>query len=297
MNSSFDAFVAPARVYPQIWRLGGGLILAAAIYLGPPVALYYGAQQYLSRDVQYFVLRGLSGTGTPLETSILFATFVFMALGTVAAARVFHKRGIGSLFGPGKRLLARNFLIAAGIVGLLAGLSVMVVNIKLPAVPNLPVILWLSWLPAMLTMLLIQITAEELFFRGYLQQQLAARFNRRWVWMVLPSIVFGLGHYQLAEMGENAWLIVVDTTIFGLIAADLTARTGNLGAVMGLHFANNFFAILVVGMQGTITGFSLFVTPFTALDSDVIRPLVLFDIGALIVGYALFLFIFARIAR
>jgi membrane protease YdiL (CAAX protease family) len=45
---------------------------------------------------------------------------------------------------------------------------------------------------------------------------------------------------------------------FGLVAADLTARTGNLGAAVALHFTNNISAILMVGLAGNLGGLTLY---------------------------------------
>ncbi len=53
---------------------------------------------------------------------------------------------------------------------------------------------------------LIQTGAEELVFRGYLQQQLAARFASPLIWMVLPALIFGAVHYDPATAGPNVWL-------------------------------------------------------------------------------------------
>jgi hypothetical protein len=68
--------------------------------------------------------------------------------------------------------------------------------------------LWASFLPLALVGVLVQTGAEEVLFRGYLQQQLAARFASPLAWMVLPSVIFALLHYQPELMGENAWLMV-----------------------------------------------------------------------------------------
>jgi hypothetical protein len=45
---------------------------------------------------------------------------------------------------------------------------------------------------------------------------------------------------------------------FGLVAADLTARTGNLGAAVALHFTNNISAVLMVGLAGNLGGLTLY---------------------------------------
>jgi membrane protease YdiL (CAAX protease family) len=116
----------------------------------------------------------------------------------------------------------------------------------------------LPWLPFALLGLLIQTGTEELIFRGYLQQQLAARFRQRWVWMLVPSLLFGLIHYSPAQYGALSWVVVIWSLLFGLAAADLTARTGNLGAAIGLHFANNFAAVLLIGISGNIGELALY---------------------------------------
>ena len=44
------------------------------------------------------------------------------------------------------------------------------------------------------------------------------------------------------------------TTVVGLVLADVTARTGNLSAAIGLHFANNVVALLVVAVPSPVSG-------------------------------------------
>ena len=73
-------------------------------------------------------------------------------------------------------------------------------------------------------------------------------------------------------------MIIAATTIFGIIAADLTRITGNLGAAMGLHFANNFFALLLVGIPGQLSGVALFHAPFTMDQTEVLLPYVIVDL-------------------
>jgi membrane protease YdiL (CAAX protease family) len=139
-------------------------------------------------------------------------------------------------------------------------------------------------------LLLLQVTSEELVFRGYLQQQLAARFDSRWIWYVLPSVLFGFLHYDTEIMGSNAWIVVAHTTIFGMIAADVTARTGNLGAAIGLHFANNLFALTIISLDGSLSGLGLYKTAFHVSDEVAIRSVLIPDIFFLILLYGLFLY-------
>ena len=51
-----------------------------------------------------------------------------------------------------------------------------------------------------------------------------------------------------------------------MVAADLTARTGSLGAAWGFHLANNFIALALISIEGTLTGLSLFKSAFSIAD-------------------------------
>ena len=135
----------------------------------------------------------------------------------------------------------------------------------------------------------MQVTAEELLFRGYLQQQLAARFRSPVIWLVLPSAAFGILHFDHGTFGNNAWLVVAATAVFGLIAGDVTARTGNIGAATGLHAANNFLALFLVAPDGYLTGTNLFVFPFHVSDAAAVRPFLVLDLLSLLAAYACYL--------
>lgn len=143
--------------------------------------------------------------------------------------------------------------------------------------PATPGGVWLVFLPLALFGILIQTGAEELVFRGYLQQQLAARFASPLVWLVFPSVLFGLAHYAPDALGGHAWLVVAATGLFGLIAADLTARSGALGLAWGLHFANNALAILVVSAMGGLDGLALFRVPEGAEPAGGMGSMILAD--------------------
>jgi len=122
-------------------------------------------------------------------------------------------------------------------------------------------------------------------FRGYLQQQLAARFSHPLIWMFLPSALFGLAHYGPDTYGANAWLVVIWAGIFGALAADLTARSGTLGPAIALHFATNVSALLLVAPQGEMSGLALFQYSFPAHDEAAIRALLPIDFAAMMVGW------------
>ena len=136
------------------------------------------------------------------------------------------------------------------------------------------------WLPLVVPALLavfLQVATEELIFRGYLQSQLAARFAHPVVWMVIPSVIFGFLHLNPESYGENASLIALWAVAFGIVAADLTARSGSLGPAIALHFVNNVVAIMIVAMQHHWDGLALLHMPYGPQDTDHVRAALILE--------------------
>ena len=152
-------------------------------------------------------------------------------------------------------------------------------------VSNLDPRLWLMLLPLSLGGILLQTGSEELLFRGYLQQTLAARFDARWIWMGVPAVLFGIGHYQPGVAGANAPVIVAWAICFGLAAADLTARAGTLGPALALHMINNTGALLFVSVKGEMSGLSLATLPHGLDEVEKLTPWLVLDFAFLLVGW------------
>ncbi|GAA0290238.1 CPBP family intramembrane glutamic endopeptidase [Rhodovulum strictum] len=268
----FEAYVEPARLYPELWRVIIALGVIGLIYAGCFALLLVGAYPVLGPLAYFGWMQGIMAPATPGQTLFVLASFIGMGLGVLIATPALHYREPGSLFGP-MRDWVRGFGVAVAVlVPVYAGLF-LIGRAALPLEAGLPIDQWLRFLPLALVLVLIQTGSEEVLFRGYLQQQLAARFAARVVWMGLPALVFTVLHINPAA-GINAWGILVAVFAFSLAAADLTERTGSLGVAMGWHFVNNCSALLIVSVKGTITGLSLFVTPFEMSDK-VMVPLTL----------------------
>jgi len=282
---AFEAFIAPARHYPEIWRILVGFTVAITVYLLPILLIFTGIG-LLYPGLVYEVRTALEAPDTPRAMFVLLATFFFMGLGAVAAAGI-HRRGLASLIGPFRpacRQFSRTILGVAGIF-LASGV---VVSLFMPddPIPRLPLTTWLGYLPLALPLLLVQTGAEELFFRGYLMQALAARFKSAIIWMGIPTILFGLAHYNGALDPKLTVLLICATGLFGLVAADLTRITGNLGAAIGFHFTNNFFALFLISIEGEMSGLSLYTAPFTMQDVETLIPLIIIDMVTVVLAWS-----------
>ena len=282
---AFEAFIAPARHYPEIWRILVGFTVAITVYLLPILLIFTGIG-LLYPGLVYEVQTALEAPDTPRAMFVLLATFLFMGLGAVAAAGI-HRRGLASLIGPFRpacRQFSRTVLGVAGIF-LVTGLLVSLFMADDPT-PRLPLTTWLSYLPLALPLLLVQTGAEELLFRGYLMQALAARFKSAIIWMGIPTVLFGLAHYNGALDPKLTVLLICATGLFGLVAADLTRITGNLGAAVGFHFTNNFFALFLVSIEGEMSGLSLYTAPFTMQDVETLIPLIIVDMVTVVLAWS-----------
>ena len=139
--------------------------------------------------------------------AMFFLTFLGLHLGLAIVLPLLHRRGYTSLFGPGHRLdLRPSRATARGVA-----LAVAAALYALMAVEHL--VLPAGWfraihpaaagagdgssasLPA-LALIFLQASAEEAVFRGYLLQQLRARFRSPLVWAVLPALLFGAAAFR-----------------------------------------------------------------------------------------------------
>jgi membrane protease YdiL (CAAX protease family) len=263
-----DALIVGLQPNWRIMWLLAGLAVIAAVALALNMATF----TLLDSIAPQLLARLALGGGGPMGAGpelFLLGTYGFVSLGVFAAVVLVDRRRFVALIG-GYRLfwqLFRRSFVALGTLFLIV-LALPPWGMGDPLIPNLPVDRWLILLPVSVAVIFVQVSAEEFLFRGYIQQSLAARFKNPLIWLLLPSILFGIAHYAPAEAGENAVIIVIWSGLFGLAAADLTARTGSLGPAVALHFVNNLSALLIFSMPDGLSGLALYLTPFGMDDVD-----------------------------
>ncbi|MGR3434404.1 MAG: lysostaphin resistance A-like protein [Shimia sp.] len=276
----FDPLRAAARERGFAWRTLAGLVACFLAGLAGVFAVGYAATGLVGMPPGF--LAEMARGERPGAALALLATFLGMAAGPLLAVWLLHRRPVATLWGAGLR---RDF-VSATAIGLGIGLATMAVAVLAFDVrPNLDPVTWALLLPAALILVAIQTGAEELLFRGYLQQQLGAYIASPLAWMVLPSLTFGALHISGDLPPANAAAVFAATSLFGIVAADLTARTGGIGAAWGLHFANNVQVILILSAQGPLSGLALFHAPFTQADPGLWR-LILLDMVLIVAIWA-----------
>lgn len=261
-SENFERFVAPARAHTALWRVIVGVVLWVALTFAFAIAV--------SAAVAFFgrgpvTVDAAFGGATPFGVVSFLGVFIGAFFAVWLVARVLHKRGWRSLIGHGP--VMRNFLTGASVFLALQAVNIGLWHLFYDSTPNVALDVFLAWLPVLIIVLIFQTGAEELMFRGYLMQQMAARFRSPIIWMAIPQIMFALLHFNPASYGPITWLIIGVIFILAMMWADLTRVTGNLGAAWGWHFANNFIVFGVFGSPGQMDGLVLRVTPYDVIET------------------------------
>lgn len=98
----------------------------------------------------------------------------------------------------------------------------------------------------------IQITAEESFFRGYLQPGFSRLMKIPWLGVIFQAILFGLLHGANTEVSIYGVLTTMPFYIgIGLLLGIIARKYLGLEESLGLHFANNMYASLIVTFSGS----------------------------------------------
>lgn len=285
--------VAHLRPNAKIWRILLGLGFAVIGQVIGTVVVFALYAVVVSATTSRGFGEALDRAGaldTPGSLIAVLLTFLGPILGVWLAMRWLHRSGTGVLMGHSGQLDIAGFNRAAAIF-LVLGVAAFLVMLPFQGLErNLPMSRWLVWVIPALLVTFVQVFAEELLFRGYLQSQLAARFRSPLIFVGVPTLIFAAAHTSnAAAFGANAWIVLLAPMLIGLMAAHLTIRTGNLGPAVGLHFANNTLGLLLVAVPGPFGQLSLFLHPFDISDIATVRPFILGNLAFLGLAYIAFL--------
>ncbi|MDV7144719.1 type II CAAX endopeptidase family protein [Tropicimonas sp. TH_r6] len=283
---SHKFYYASARGTAELWRTAAGAVL---IFIAG-MALYQLTFALVSNLIgpeatQALVDNTTLAKASPFATLYILCAFGFFAIGLAMVTQSLHNRSPATLFGPAAAVVSDALRVTL-VVGALFVLLALILPRDVEMIRNAELTrrAWIALLPVSLAAILLQAGTEELIFRGYLQQQLAARFPRLPLWMILPSVLFGLAHLSPAAAGANAPWFALWATAFAFAAADLTARTASIGAALGFHIANNIAAILFISLEGAGSGLALYHLPL-GMDDPRIAGMMLPEFAMLFVGW------------
>lgn len=254
----FDDYCALALPRIAVWRVVCGLVMTFAVIL----ALSAGILLLTELVAPELALRQAPDLSSTKGTLVALGSFIVWAPAIALTLWLWHRRTLPTLFNERRHVRAASYLkgfaiaAAVGLFTILLGALVVGAPVRAPLVED-----WALLAGAAFLLLIIQTGSEELLFRGYLQQQLGARFRSGLWWGVLPSLMFGAMHWNPEGFGGGTGVVILTTGVFGLAMAVIVARTGDLSLVMGLHLGVNVVALLGVAPAKHLSGLSLFRWP------------------------------------
>ncbi|WP_460272722.1 lysostaphin resistance A-like protein [Celeribacter sp. ULVN23_4] len=256
----YAPIVASAMRRPELWRLAVAIVAALLISI-VVTPLFYLIIGRLAPNLMPFQLgpRGMMVGTTPGGLFVILSGFIILLWGALQLAKRLHARSLREITGPAA-LMRAQFLVTLKWI-----IAFTLLSFFLPwdgpadPVANLPGGLWLFWLPFAILGLMVQVTAEEVFFRGYLQSQFIGVTRSYPLGVAASAVIFGLAHTSGSAEGIAAIFPVVWAIGFGVLAGDLTMRAGTIGPAIALHFVNNLSAMVLAPQQDMMSGFGLFV--------------------------------------
>ncbi|MEO8531984.1 MAG: CPBP family intramembrane glutamic endopeptidase, partial [Deltaproteobacteria bacterium] len=229
---------------------------------------------------------GAGGLGaTPYSALFALLTFIGLAVGPIVGARMIHGWSARDILGPFDAL--RRFAPHALLVALLAMVLTVGGGLMLSELPdNRPLLMWASFLPAGIAGVMLQTLAEEIAFRGYILTALR-RMKLPALWAAtLSSLLFAAAHFNIESKPLANVLTIANIFIFAMCMCDLTIRSGSIVSAWIMHFCNNAAGILIVSVEGRMSGLSIWVAPESAV-TDYSPVNAVFDVTVILIVWFL----------
>ena len=196
---------------------------------------------------------------SPMAYGLILFSFIGAIIAAFLVQRFIHYRTMTSLITAAARVrwsrIVWTLLLTWGVYAVMAFVGVYLFDVEVYANPErsrmLPfVIMTLLFIP-------IQCAAEEIMFRGYLNQALARFVPNILVVFAITSILFGALHLANPEVGaakENGtfWLVASSYVLMGFMFSVLVWIDNGLEAAIGVHIANNAWAATFINMETSV---------------------------------------------
>ena len=206
--------------------------------------------------------------------------------------RYVHHIPLKNIFSGGINFRWGIFFFSAAIWVILAIISDFILNLLQPGNYqwSFNPIVFFPYMSLAFLLIAIQITAEELFFRGYLLMGFSRIVKSKWIAIIIQALLFGILHGANTEVSTYGILATMPFYIgIGILFGGITYKSNGLEAALGLHFVNNIYATAIVTFSG-----SSIASPaiFTILEYHAGVSLLVFLITAII--YSLLLWVYMK---
>ncbi len=255
---------------PKLWRwiLGTFLILITWFILGAILTAVIAALFDLdllalagTDDESLAIVRGYE----PWQAaSAVLVSFLPLLVAPIILHRFLLRRPLRELFTRSTRNFSQEVLRGAAVMSLLLlllGLPDFILNNSTYSW-SFDATRFLPYLLIAFTLIPIQTTAEEVFYRGWIQLRLENGKRSIWIISIVGGALFALPHLGNPEVSGNLLLPVIGYGSTGFMLTWVTMRDQSMGLAVGAHAANNILAgLLVSSADSALPAASIWVTP------------------------------------
>ncbi len=217
------------------------------------MGMNYLAVKVLELDTTTLMAEQINAKGKIRVFIESMGVFIFLLGGLFFWVRYVHRQSILSLTTIRKKmdwsrfffifLLMSAFIIASTLISYFTASDSLIFNFD--PVP------FLILLAVAIILVPIQTSFEEYMFRGYLMQGLGLVAKKRWIPLLVTSILFGVMHIANPEVEKIGSIVMFYYIGTGLFLGVITLMDEGLELALGFHAANNLITVLLVTSDWT----------------------------------------------
>ncbi len=265
-----DEILITSNERPKLWRwilgtfisLFGWLVLGAI--LTAVIASLFGLDLLALAGSDKESLEIVRGYEPWQAASAVLISFLPLLLLPVALHRLLLGAQLRTLFTRSKASFSREVALGAAVMALLllaTGIPDFILNNSSYSW-SFDVARFIPYLLVAFTLIPIQTTAEEVFYRGWIQQRLENGRRSIWLVSIIGGFLFALPHLGNPEVSGNLLLPVLGYGSTGFMFTWVTMRDQSMGLAIGAHASNNILAgLLVSSADSALPAASIWVTP------------------------------------
>lgn len=213
------------------------------------VLLFYAVKNMETIPLTYENVMNLPLQGISLNIflALMLFTFVIALIVLVFFFKPFHKRTYKQVINGTNKIRWNRFFIGLAVWFIISAIGLGVDLWLNPSnyVFQLDLSTFIPLILITIILIPIQTTYEEITFRGYLAQGVAAYTKNRWWTIIIPGVLFGLLHSFNPEIAEHGFLLMMPQYVFfGLFFGLVAVLDDGIETAMGIHAANNMFVCL-----------------------------------------------------
>ncbi len=245
-KNGLGLYIASIFIIFLAWQVLGGFVFLGGIMAGlPEGADMMNAMQEMSNDLNFEKL----GIDANYGLFFMILTFGCGVLGLWFSMKMLHKRPFKTLITPSKSINYKKIFTAALLWFAFMGVFELVSYFLDPGNYAFQFDGSKFFILVLISLLLlpIQTSFEELLMRGYLMQGLGLATGKRWVPLIVTSVIFGLLHIANPEVQEyGVGIMMVNYIQIGLMLGIITLMDDSLELALGVHAANNIYGATMV---------------------------------------------------